>query len=99
MVVRLGAAFCVAAIPSCSSWSITQGGIQKHDTLEAAANGPTIIGAATTYNSYRAGYWSGGTVNQPLPRLAQTKRTCVECRRSALWQGLPICICSCSERR
>jgi peptidoglycan lytic transglycosylase len=61
MVVRLGAAICVAAILACSSLSITQAGIQNHSTLDSAASGPTITGAATTYNPHRPGYRSGGT--------------------------------------
>ena len=62
MLVRLGAAICVATIMvAYSSSSFTQPGDQKHDKQNAAAMAPVIIGIASTYNPYRPGNRSGGT--------------------------------------
>lgn len=63
MVVRLGAAICVAAtiVIAYLSFSITQFGNQKQNERNAGAMAPAIMGAASTYNPYRPGNQSGGT--------------------------------------
>ena len=68
MVLRSGAAICVAAIMiGCSSSSFTDSGDQKQNNRadceprNAAARTPAIMGIASTYNPYRPGSRSGGT--------------------------------------
>lgn len=50
----------ICAVAMLSSWSIADPAMQKRNALEGAASGPTIVGAATTYNPYRPGYREGG---------------------------------------
>ena len=60
MVVRLGGAICVAAITFvCSSYSVSSNGIEKEITPRSVANGPEIVGVASSYNPYRKDYRSG----------------------------------------
>jgi|SRR5271169_425726 len=64
MVVRLGAALCVAAILvtySSSAISTTQSGNQRNNKLNTAVMRLGIVGTASTYNPYQPGYKSGGT--------------------------------------
>jgi rare lipoprotein A len=63
MVVRLGAALCVAVILvaySPSSISMTQSGNQKKNKLNTAVMRLGIVGAASTYNPSEPGAHSGG---------------------------------------
>ncbi len=61
MVVRAGAAICVAAVMLGPSFtSINPFGDQRQSSLDAVAAGPAIAGAASTYNPYRPGFRSGG---------------------------------------
>ncbi len=62
MVVRVGAATCVAAMmfgPAVAL--INQSRDSLRSNLTAAAAGPAISGAASTYNPYRPDAQSGGT--------------------------------------
>jgi rare lipoprotein A len=62
MVVRLGAATCVAAIMiTCLLCSFTQSANQKQNRRITAAMEPAIVGVASTYNPLRPDNQSGGT--------------------------------------
>ena len=58
MLVRFGAATCVATI----LFGHSPPPLQEHrqNRLSPVAIGDTIVGVASTYNPYRAGYRSGG---------------------------------------
>jgi rare lipoprotein A len=62
MMKRLGAAVGVGMIFVCSSgaMSATQPENQRQNGLNVIANGPMIMGAASTYNPYRHDQQSGG---------------------------------------
>ena len=57
MVVRLGAAIGAGMIFVCSSVAISA---TESKNWNAIASGPTIVGAASTYNPYRHDQQSGG---------------------------------------
>jgi rare lipoprotein A len=62
MVVRVGAATCVAAmLLGPAATLINQSGDAAPGNLTAAAAGPAISGAASTYNPYLPEARSGGT--------------------------------------
>jgi peptidoglycan lytic transglycosylase len=58
MLVRFGAATCVATILLGHSSPPLQE--QRRNRLSPVAIGDTIVGAAATYNPYRGGFRSGG---------------------------------------
>jgi rare lipoprotein A len=62
MVVRTGAAICVAVTVVVVYSSVSRARLDRDQTnLHVAAAGPVIRGIASTYNPYRPGYRSGGT--------------------------------------
>ena len=62
MVVRLGAAICVAVTMVVVYSSVSRARLVDHYqlNLHVVAAGPVIRGIASTYNPYRPGYRSGG---------------------------------------
>ena len=61
MVVRLGAAICVAVTMVVVYSSVSRARLVDHQlNLHVVAAGPVIRGIASTYNPYRPGYRSGG---------------------------------------
>jgi rare lipoprotein A len=61
MIIRSGAAMCVALIVvTYSSCSMARSPDQNRNQLNVIAKGVAIIGIASTYNPYRPGYRSGG---------------------------------------
>ena len=62
MVMRLGAAICVAVTMVVVYSSVSRARLVDHYqlNLHVVAAGPVISGIASTYNPYRPGYRSGG---------------------------------------
>jgi rare lipoprotein A len=61
MMLRLGAAICVALIVvAYGSCSMARSSDQNRNKLNVIATGVAIMGLASTYNPFRPGYRSGG---------------------------------------
>ena len=61
MMLRLGAAICVALIVvAYGSCSMARSSDQNRNKLNVIATGVAIMGIASTYNPFRPGYRSGG---------------------------------------
>jgi rare lipoprotein A len=61
MMLRLGAAICVALIVvAYGSRSMARSSDQNRNKLNVIATGVAIMGIASTYNPFRPGYRSGG---------------------------------------
>jgi rare lipoprotein A len=76
MIMRLGAAMCVALIVvGYGSCSIAGSSDQKRNKLNGIATGVAIMGIASTYNPFRPGYRSGGgetASGEPYDAIAWT---------------------------
>jgi peptidoglycan lytic transglycosylase len=74
MLVRLSAAICGAAILlACFPLSMARSEIRtvRSYTVNSAAFGAAIVGAASMYNPYRPGYREGGTTTATGERYDQ----------------------------